>query len=280
MLTKQKDMVSFLTKEFSSVGKNNAKKICKLARVSFKTKPKDLNHKEIERLHKAMNMVKLRSPPTNCLSPVDENSLLNGLKKEFPATFYSAVVRRPSVYRGYPFQVEVALAYGEPLKNDQAILLRFANHTPLLYNAGECAITKAAVNVNWRSYGLSQSTNSLPNAPLIILVDVLSVWIPYTSEGKQAIASYPEIIKEITLALQEAGRQLGRHVSKMKKIKQMKIRRGIFEVYSKIFSEYLSKITNKEQEYIKKKLEEILNKGKVEVEKEVKELKEEVIEVK
>ena len=279
MLTKHKDMISFLTKEFSSVGKGSALKICKLARIDPKTNPKNLTHKEIEKLHQAMNKVKLKAPPTNCLSPIDEESLLNGIKKEFPAQFYSVVVRKPTVYRGYPFQVEVALAYGEPLNNEQAMLLRFANHTPLLYNAGECAITKAVTKINWRNYGLSQSANSLPNAPLVILVDVISVWIPYTSEGKQAIASYPEIEKEITLALQEAGRKLGRFVSRMKRLHQLRVRKNIFQAYSIVFAEYLAKITKKSEDYIKKKVEEILNKGEVEEGKEIKKERQEVVEV-
>jgi len=39
-----------------------------------------------------------------------------------------------------------------------------------------------------------------------------SVWVPFTSESKEAVAGYPEIVREVRLALQEAGRQLQRHV--------------------------------------------------------------------
>ena len=44
-----------------------------------------------------------------------------------------------------------------------------------------------------------------------------SVWVPFTSESKEAVASYPEITKEIRLALMEAGRRMGAHVRKRKK---------------------------------------------------------------
>jgi len=98
-------VVSFLTSEFSRVGASNAKKICKLAKVDPKKKPKDLTHEEVERLHKAMQMVKLMSPPTDCLSPLNEKMLIDSLKKEFQAEFYTAVIRQPAVYRGNPFQV-------------------------------------------------------------------------------------------------------------------------------------------------------------------------------
>ena len=286
-LSPYKNLVTFFTKEFSRVSKSTALKICKLARIDWKKKPSLVTHQEAEKLHKAMQMVKLLAPPTNCLSPLNEEMLVEGLKKEFPAEYYVAVVRKPSVYRGNPFQVQVALAYGEGLKEilrDQALLLRFANHTPLLYNQAECAITKAVLDVDWRSYGLSQSANSLPQAPLVILVDFISVWIPYTSEGKHAIANYPEIIKEIKLALQEAGRRLAKFVKEKRRLHEMKLRRNLFESYSIVFAEYLSKLTEKDAKKIKEKLEILLKKGKfkfekLEKEKEIKE-KVEIVEVK
>ena len=42
-----------------------------------------------------------------------------------------------------------------------------------------------------------------------VLIHIASVWVPFTSESKEAIAAYPEILKEIKLGLQECGRKLG-----------------------------------------------------------------------
>lgn len=262
-LTKYKNMVSFLKNEFSRITKPKAKRICKLARIPQSRKPQEVTHKEAEKLHKVLQAVKLRAPPTNCLSPLNEEMLIASMKKEFPAEFYTAVVRDPSVYRGFPFQVQVALAYGENLPYNQATLLRFANHTPLLYHQSECAITKAAQQINWRNYGLSQSEGSLPNAPLVILVDFLSVWIPYTSEGKQAIANYPEIIKEIKLALQEAGRELGRFLRKKAKIRESRLRKELFERYIPEVAKSLEILTRIKAMDIRKKLEDIIRKKAV-----------------
>ena len=39
------------------------------------------------------------------------------------------------------------------------------------------------------------------------MVHIASVWVPFTSESKEAVA-YPEIVKEIKLAIQECGRKL------------------------------------------------------------------------
>jgi DNA topoisomerase-6 subunit B len=119
------------------------------------------------------------------------------------------------VYRGNPFQIEVGLAYGGQLPGDElAKVMRFANRVPLLYQASACAVHKSVLSSNWRSYGLQQSKGALPTGPLVILIHMASVWVPFTSESKEAVAHYPEIIKEMKLALQEAGRRLGKHIKR------------------------------------------------------------------
>jgi len=42
---------------------------------------------------------------------------------------------------------------------------------------------------------------------MIILAQIASVWVPFTSESKEAVAHYDDIIKEMKLALQECGRR-------------------------------------------------------------------------
>ncbi|HCK72423.1 MAG TPA: hypothetical protein DHW38_12660, partial [Planctomycetaceae bacterium] len=49
---------------------------------------------------------------------------------------------------------------------------------------------------------------NLPSGPVTLMVHLASVWVPFTSESKEAIAAYPEIEKEIRLALQAVGRKL------------------------------------------------------------------------
>jgi DNA topoisomerase VI subunit B len=129
------------------------------------------------------------------------------------ASFYTAVTRAPSVYRGNPFQVEIGMAYGGELPADELVdLLRFANRVPLQYQQSSCAITKSVLGVEWRGYGLSQSKGALPTGPLVLFVHIASVWVPFTSESKEAIAGYPEILKELRLALQDCGRKLSAHI--------------------------------------------------------------------
>ena len=74
----------------------------------------------------------------------------------------------PAVYRGNPFQIEVGMAYGGGLPLEELIeLYRLANRVPLQYQASACAITKAAMTVDWRSYGLSMSKGALPTGPMV-----------------------------------------------------------------------------------------------------------------
>ncbi len=110
-------------------------------------------------------------------------------------------------------------------------VLRYANRVPLQFSPASCAITQTVVGTNWRSYGLSQSRGALPKGPVTVMVHVASVWVPFTSESKEAIASYPEIQKELRLALQAVGRKLGMYVRRRLKVKQQSDRRQVFLRY-------------------------------------------------
>ncbi|MGD9632270.1 MAG: DNA topoisomerase VI subunit B [Pirellulales bacterium] len=108
---------------------------------------------------------------------------------------------------------------------------RYANRVPLQFQPASCAITQTVINTNWRSYGLSQSRGGLPKGPVTVMVHIASVWVPFTSESKEAVASYPEIQKELRLALQSVGRNLGMYVRKRLRVKQQGDRRQIFLRY-------------------------------------------------
>jgi DNA topoisomerase-6 subunit B len=259
--TKAKNLKAFLQHEFSRVSPKNANEILKVAKVE-NIKPSKLPHEDIEKLHRAMQMVKLPAPPTDVLSLMGEELIIKGLQKEIEAEHFVAVSRPPAVYRGMPFAIEVGLAYGGKLSNDQtAQILRFANKVPLLYHQSDCATSQAVEEVDWRRYGFSQSVGSLPQGPLLIFIHFASVWVPYTSEGKQAIANYPEIIKEIKLALQDAGRKLYLYVNEKMRTHHVKMRRELFEKYIPELAESLEKLTDEKKDRIIEKLEKINKKG-------------------
>jgi DNA topoisomerase-6 subunit B len=172
-----------------------------------------------------------------------EELLQTGMEERIEAEFSTAVTRPPAVYRGNPFQIEAGLAYGGNLPGDDlAQLYRFANRVPLQYQQSGCAIFKSALSVDWRKYGLQQSRGALPTAPLVVSVHMVSVWVPFTSESKEAVASYPEIVKEIRLALMEAGRRLGIFVRRRRRVADEAKKRAHIEKYIPAIGKALQEI--------------------------------------
>jgi DNA topoisomerase-6 subunit B len=194
------------------------------------------------------------APPSNCISPIGEKAILHGLYKQIKGEFYTAVTRPPAVYRGNPFAIEAGLAYGKhpdhaaagpaeapavPLAEGEAAdddselarVIRYANRVPLLYQQSACATFKAAIETAWKNYGIAQSRGALPAGPMVVFVHMASVWVPFTSESKEAIADYDEIRKEIKLALQECGRRLGVFLRRRERAKSEFRRRNIFDLY-------------------------------------------------
>lgn len=235
--TGAKYLKSALEQDFSRVSSRMAQEICERAGLNPHAKPATIAHRESEALFKAINDTKLMRPPTDCLSPIGEEQIVAGLKKEIQGDFFTAVTRAPEVYRGNPFQIEVGMAFARPGENenlskeDAVRVLRFANKVPLLYMGGACAMTKALVGVNWKAYGLTQPRGSLPSGPIVIMVHMASVWVPFTSESKEAIAHYPEIIREVTFALQECGRRLSVHMGRKRRALELEKKHSYISTY-------------------------------------------------
>src|SRR5207249_9348075 len=125
-----------------------------------------------------------------------------------------------------------AIAFGGELPaDDTARVIRFANRVPLLFQQSACSSFRAVVETSWRNYNLSQPRGSLPHGPLVIMIHMASVWVPFTSESKEAVADYDEIRKEMKLAMQECGRRLGVFLRRRERAKSEFRRRNIFELY-------------------------------------------------
>ncbi|HEX3997707.1 MAG TPA: DNA topoisomerase VI subunit B [Pirellulales bacterium] len=302
---KASTMSQFLTTSFSRVSPAVARKICESAKVSPRANTVKIGRHEADAIFQAIQQTKISPPATDCIAPIGEELLLKGLHEVVPGEFYVAATRPPAVYRGNPFVIEAALAYGGspatqrvPLDTLSELLgqsdartlrqfltntfaglgvagadkileeaksaprqspgrlkkaeiaalhaalhsvnldegqtmnvLRYANRVPLQFQHGACAITQMIVQTNWRAYGLSQSRGALPSAPITVMVHMASVWVPFTSESKEAIASYPEIQKELRLALQSVGRKLGMYLRRRLRVKQEGERRTVFLRY-------------------------------------------------
>ncbi|MFP6751334.1 MAG: DNA topoisomerase VI subunit B [Pirellulaceae bacterium] len=318
----------FLTQSFSRVGPAVARRICEAANVSTRSSTKKIGRSQVESLYEAIQVTKIKNPKTDCISPIGEELLIKGLHQVVPGEFYTAATRPPAVYRGNPFQIEVALAYGagttaqkvslellerllkesdartirqflvntfdglgngtaEKIIKEAEIgsrqsptklaakqleelhlamrnvnvsegqsmqVLRYANRVPLQFKQRDCAITQAVMAANWRPYGLSQSRGSLPSGPVTLMVHMASVWVPFTSESKEAIAGYPEIEKELRLGLQAVGRKLKMYMGRRKKAKQQGDRRSVFLRYLKEVASAVREINGVDEEVLYKEL--------------------------
>ncbi|HUW18539.1 MAG TPA: DNA topoisomerase VI subunit B [Sedimentisphaerales bacterium] len=244
-----RQLSAFLQKEFSRVSPRVAQQICEKAKLRSTLRPPSMTLQQAEALHAAISETRIMAPATDCIAPIGAGALEEGLKRVVEAGFYTACSRSPAVYRGNPFLIEAALAYGtkgdangEPDREPLMRLIRIANRVPLLYQQSACAIYKSVMDVNWRNYALSQSKGALPTGPLVLMVHIASVWVPFTSESKEAIAHYPEIIREIQLAIQECGRKLGMFLRKRKRIQQEMDKRRYIETYLPYIGEALEHI--------------------------------------
>lgn len=255
--TKARSIISFLTTEFTRIGKTTATEICTKAGIEPKTSPRRITDEEIIKIVKSVKEVKLTKPPTDVLSPLGSELIESGLKKELNPEFISTITRPPAVYRGWPFQIEAGIAYGGSV--DDSKLMRLANRVPLLYQQGDCAITKSVVGVDWKRYGLD--VDKLPKGPVVLFLHICSVWVPFTSESKEAVASYPVIIKETKLALQEAARKLSIYLSGKRKAEYQAERMKIFDRYAGETAIAIEELTGEKQndvlQLIKKIVENI-----------------------
>jgi DNA topoisomerase-6 subunit B len=200
--------------------------------------------------------------PASAQPPIPDAPPEEGVEKIKGHNYFIATVTRsPKVYRGNPFQVEVGLAYGGSWPPDKTIeLFRFANRVPLLFQRGACGITEGIVRTDWRNYLLSQPKGSLPVGPMALLVHIASVWVPFTSESKEAVAHYPDILKEIQLAAQECGRKLATFIRKRKAADYQAQRRSIFELYIEEVAAAIGKITGRKPGPIKREFLQVAHK--------------------
>ena len=238
--TKERNVKSFLRKEFEKVSPLVAKKILEHANLDEKRRPSGLPVEAIQSLLAAFMAVKIQSPPVDCLSPIEDLLIKKGLEKAIDSRYAATVTRNPSVSQGNPFQVEVGLVFGGDLPSDGTVeLLRFANRVPLMYQQGGCLLTKAIESIDWRRYGLEQTGGKgVPKGPAAILVHLASTNVQFTSEAKEAVSDNEEVFDELRRALFEVGRGLQSH---RKRRGQREKSREKFDLINKILPEIASK---------------------------------------
>jgi DNA topoisomerase-6 subunit B len=244
-------LYNFLQEQFCRVSPQTAGSFCDKIKVTSRTKVADIEPQQAEKLYQQFQDAKLAPPPTDCLAPIGVRQLLAGMLKGVRAEFYAASSREPNVYRGRPFQIEAAIAFGGDLPTeDSSRVIRFANRVPLLFQQAACSSFKSVTETNWRNYDLQQPRGSAPIGPIVIMIHMASVWVPFTSESKEAVADYDEIRKEMKLALMECGRKLGTYLKKRAKMRRETERRDVFQKYIGEIAKACGEITGDDQKKI------------------------------
>lgn len=237
------DMVKFLQKNFHRVGYRIATSFLQYAGIDPSRDPRSLTNEEIAHLASALQSYDGFLPPdARCLSPLGERIILAGMMKELEPEFCAVSIRGPSAYGGYPFIVEVGLAYGGKVEKGLR-LYRFANRIPLLYEESNDVAWKVLnEEINWRYYKVS------PDMPLAIIVHLCSTKVPYKTVGKEYIADRPEIEREIRNGIREVLRKLSVYLSKKGSLEMAMRKRNIYAKYLPLVAKFATELAERDRE--------------------------------
>lgn len=246
-VSKCTNMVSFMLTHFHRVGKKTAQSFLSSTKDSRSLKrknPKKLSSEEIVRIVQMMKSFDGFLPPdAACLSPLGKDLFEKGIRKGLNPEFVYVEQRKPSAYSGYPFIVEVGIAYGGDVPTSSGITLyRFANKIPLLYDeAGDVARKVINEEINWRYYKVT------PNLPVAIISHICSTKVPYKTVGKEFIADRPEIEREIKAAIKSVARHLRIFLSKKISIEYERRRIDLFSKYMPKVAKFSTDLAGKKK---------------------------------
>jgi DNA topoisomerase-6 subunit B len=253
---------SFLIETFSRFTQNKVDEIKQAAHgIDLEKEPRHLKWEEAEQLVKVFKSLKWVSPELDSLSMIGEEGIAAAIKNILNPQFVSVSERKPRIFRGgVPFVVETGIAYGGGAGKkigdaESGSILRFANKVPLLFDGSACAITDAVRGIDWKRYGIQK----FDEEPVSVMVNVSSVYIPYSGVGKQAVSKEEEIIEEIKLSVQEAGRGIQRYISGVRNRNIQESKYKIIMRYISQLSGDLSELTGTERGRIEESLKELVD---------------------
>ncbi len=234
----------FLARNFQRVGLSIARRFLEFAGIDANKSVGMLSNDDIVRLVDAMHRYSGFLPPdATCLSPIGEEALESSIRSMFKPEFVAVVQRPASAYSGFPFIVEVGLAYGGEIASKGLRLYRFANKIPLLYDEGSDVVWKVIDDIDWRRYKIS-----IEEMPIIIVTHIYSTRIPYKTVGKEYVADRPEIEYEFKNALRYLARKLSVYMSKKGNIAMAKKRLGLYSKYLPLLARFAKELSREDRE--------------------------------
>jgi len=242
-ITKEHTMLSFMKTHFHRVGKTMASGFLQQVGIPAKRNPKKLVPEEIVQIVNTMKSYKFLAPDASCLSPLGEELLEAGIRKELSPEFVTVYQRKPSAYAGFPFIVEVGVAYGGGIEPGGGIkLYRFANKIPLLFDeASDVSWKVVNTEMDWRHYKVA------PDMPIAVFIHICSTKVPYKTVGKEFIADRSDVEREVINAVREVARRLSLFLSKKIHLARDKHRLDVFQKYLPRIAEFSTKLAKKDK---------------------------------
>lgn len=234
---------SFLNKRFQRVGPTTAVKFAKFAGFKPEKRIGSLTNQELVKLSDSLQKFDdFMSPDPTCLAPLGAEPLEKGMKKFFNPDFLQVIQRTASAYSGFPFVVEMGIAYGGEIQNRGIKVYRFANRIPLLYDEGSDVVLKVIHETDWTRYKVKG------DPPLVIVSHICSTRIPYKTVGKENVADRQEIERELKLALQFLSRKLASYMSKKGQAEMAKKRANLYAKYIPLIAQFCTELAEKKKE--------------------------------
>ncbi|NPA22486.1 MAG: DNA topoisomerase VI subunit B [Candidatus Micrarchaeota archaeon] len=247
-----KTLKRFFVETFERFSTAKVQELEKLVNVDLNKSPKELTWQEAEDLVKAIRSMQWMAPRKDVVYPIGEDQIKGSLEAILKPEIVITRTRDPKIYRGgIPYVVEVGIAYGGNFKGS---IMRFANRVPLLFDSSACAITKAVKSIDWKRYGIKD----FDNEPVLALVSLNSVFVPYVSAGKTAISQEEEIVQEIKNALMEAARKIKIHINKKIRSRELEKKKSALMRYVNYLSHDISYLSGYPPEPLKENLERII----------------------
>ena len=236
-------LTTFLTKRFQRVGPTTAVKFAEFAKLKPEKRMGTLSNQELVNLSDALQKYDdFMAPDSSCLAPLGAEPLEKGIKKFFNPDFTAVVQRPASAYSGFPFIIEMGIAYGGDIKSGGPHVYRYANRIPLLYDEGSDVVLKVVNDTDWGRYKVKGEP------PFIIVSHICSTRIPYKTAGKENVADRQEIERELRLALQFLSRKLASFMSKRGQAEMAKKRANLYAKYIPLIAEFCTELAGRKKE--------------------------------
>ncbi|MDE1769479.1 MAG: DNA topoisomerase VI subunit B [Thaumarchaeota archaeon] len=236
-------LLTFLTKRFQRVGPTTAEKFCEFAKFKPDKRIGSMTNEELVKLADALQKFEeFLAPDPSCLAPLGEEPLSKGIMKFFNPEFAAVWQRNASAYSGFPFIVEMGIAYGGDIPPNGLKVYRFANRIPLLYDEGSDVVLKIVNETEWARYKIKGEP------PLVIVSHICSTRIPYKTVGKENVADRPELERELKNALQYLARKLAVHMSRQGAADMAKKRANLYSKYVPLIAQFATELAGKKKE--------------------------------